>query len=204
MELIPSNTTQVTASELHPDDPIISDKLGRGQIEQPVLNALNEFGTKMELVEKDEEECQENIKKDEEEDQDGLKKEYIKTDNSVELLKRALRKGSMAVKQHRHMNAVIYALAILAVPHFQQKCIRSIVNVGRMNPAQTEELKKTAIAVDHIKTKESKGYVGAYITQTSNDTLYVESFTNPTVGYAIKIDFSKTPTGQWPHHYMLL
>ncbi|KAG0062458.1 hypothetical protein BGZ90_003075 [Linnemannia elongata] len=183
MELIPSNTTQVTASELHPDDPIISDKLGRGQIEQPVLNALNEFGTKMELVEKDEEECQENIKKDEEEDQDGLKKE---------------------VKQHRHMNAVIYALAILAVPHFQQKCIRSIVNVGRMNPAQTEELKKTAIAVDHIKTKESKGYVGAYITQTSNDTLYVESFTNPTVGYAIKIDFSKTPTGQWPHHYMLL
>ncbi|KAK5801834.1 hypothetical protein F5H01DRAFT_78674 [Linnemannia elongata] len=68
------------------------------------------------------------------------------------------------------MNAVIYALAILAVPHFQQKCIRSIVNVGRMNPAQTEELKKTAIAVDHIKTKESKGYVGAYITQTSDDT----------------------------------
>lgn len=39
----------------------------------------------MELVEKDEEECQENIKKDEEEDQDGLKKEYIKTDNSVEV-----------------------------------------------------------------------------------------------------------------------
>lgn len=43
MELIPSNTTQVTASEVHPDDPIINDKLARGQIEQLVLSALNEF-----------------------------------------------------------------------------------------------------------------------------------------------------------------
>ncbi|KAF9274590.1 hypothetical protein BGZ88_002915, partial [Linnemannia elongata] len=104
MELIPSTTTQVTASEVHPDDPIINDKLARGQIEQLVLNALNEFGTKMELAEKDgeeyqenikkdEEEDQENIKKDEEEDQDDLKKEYIKTDDSVELLKARIAEG---------------------------------------------------------------------------------------------------------------
>jgi hypothetical protein len=43
MEPIPSNTTQVTALEVHPDDPIINDKLARGQIEQLLINALNEF-----------------------------------------------------------------------------------------------------------------------------------------------------------------
>ncbi|KAH7058064.1 hypothetical protein BKA57DRAFT_531355 [Linnemannia elongata] len=176
-----------------------------------------------ENIKKDEEEDQENIKKDEEEDQDDLKKEYIKTDNSVEVKEtqeswmlcyrqhisyasidtnnyieswhNTLKRHFLRDKQHRRMDSVIYALAILTAPQFQQKCTRSIVNVGRMNPAQTEELKKTAIAVDHIKTRESKGYVGAYITQTSDDNLYVKSFTNPTVGYAIKIDFSKTLTG---------
>ncbi|KAG9063997.1 hypothetical protein KI688_004111 [Linnemannia hyalina] len=254
MEPIPSNTTQVTASEVRPDDPIINDKLARGQIEQLAINALNEFGqgiAKTEFAKKDGEEDQNDIKKDGEGEEEGLKKEYIKTDNGVEtwsdqtaLLKyldknyfgrsmfkahewqvketqeswmlcyrqdvsyasidtnnyieswhNTLKRHFFRDKQQRRPDTVIYVLAILAVPHFQQKCIRSIVNVGRMNPAQSEELKKTAIAVDHIKTRESKGYVGAYITQTSDDTLYVESFTNPTVGYDIKIDFSKTPTG---------
>jgi hypothetical protein len=119
----------------------------------------------------------------------------IDTNNYIESWHNTLKRHFFRDKQQRRPDTVIYVLAILAVPHFQQKCIRSIVNVGRMNPAQSEELKKTAIAVDHIKTRESKGYVGAYITQTSDDTLYVESFTNPTVGYDIKIDFSKTPAG---------
>ncbi|KAF8923070.1 hypothetical protein BGZ47_005075, partial [Haplosporangium gracile] len=73
--------------------------------------------------------------------------------------------------------------------------MRSIVNVGRMNPSQASELRLTELATDHVKTRESRGYIGACLKQTSDVTLFVESFTNPDAGYDVKIDFSKTPTG---------
>ncbi|KAF9081752.1 hypothetical protein BGX29_004310, partial [Mortierella sp. GBA35] len=119
----------------------------------------------------------------------------IDTNNYIESWHNTLKRHFFRDKQQRRPDTVIYVLAVLAVPHFQQKCIRSIVNVGRMNPAQSEELRLTALATDHIKTRESRGYIGAYIKQTSDVTLYVESFTNPAVGYDVKIDFSKSLTG---------
>ncbi|KAF9913699.1 hypothetical protein FBU30_003078, partial [Linnemannia zychae] len=119
----------------------------------------------------------------------------IDTNNYIESWHNTLKRHFFRDNQQRRSDTVIYILAILAVPHFQQKCIRSIVNVGRMNPAQTEELRKNALALEHIKSRESRGHIGAYIRQTSDDTLYVESFTKPAVGYDIKIDFSRSPTG---------
>jgi len=120
----------------------------------------------------------------------------IDTNNYIESWHNTLKRHFFQDKHQRRPDTVIYVLAVLAVPHFQQKCIRSIVNVGRMNPAQASELKFTVLATDHIKTRESRGYVGAYLKQTSDVTLYVESFTNPAAaGHDVKIDFSKTPTG---------
>lgn len=119
----------------------------------------------------------------------------IDTNNYIESWHNTLKRHFFRDKHQRCADTVIYVLAILAVPHFQQKCIRSIVKVGRMNPAQLKELQLTTLATDHIKNREANGYIGAYIKQTSEDTLYVESFTNAEVGYDIKIDFSKTPTG---------
>ncbi|KAG0348482.1 hypothetical protein BG004_005094 [Podila humilis] len=119
----------------------------------------------------------------------------IDTNNYIESWHNTLKRHFFRNKQQRRPDTVIFVFAILAVPHFQQKCMRSIVNVSRMNPAQSKELRLTALATEHITTRESKGYIGASIKQTSDIALYVESFTNPALGYDVKIDFSKSPTG---------
>ncbi|KAF9931854.1 eukaryotic translation initiation factor 2C, 2 [Linnemannia zychae] len=85
----------------------------------------------------------------------------IDTNNYIKSWHDILKRHFFRDNQQRRSDAVIYILAILAVPHFQGP----------------------------------KGYTGAYIKQISDDTLYVESFTKPSVGYDIKIDFSKSPTG---------
>lgn len=72
--------------------------------------------------------------------------------------------------------------------------MRSIVNVGKMTPAKVEELKPKLVATERVKTRESRGYVGAYICQVSDLTLCVESFTDPTVAHDVEIDFTRTPT----------
>ena len=119
----------------------------------------------------------------------------IDTNNYIESWHNTLKRHFFRDKQQPRLDTVIYTLARMAVPHFQQKCIRSIVSVGRMDPARTKELQLTNLARDHIMTRESRGYVGAYMKQTSDNTLYVESFTNMAVGYEVEIDFSKTPSG---------
>ncbi|KAI8601809.1 hypothetical protein EDD21DRAFT_297449, partial [Dissophora ornata] len=58
----------------------------------------------------------------------------IDTNNYIESWHNTLKRHFFRDKQQRRPDTVIYVLAILAVPHFQQKCMRSIVNVGRMNP----------------------------------------------------------------------
>lgn len=65
----------------------------------------------------------------------------------------------------------------------------------RKNPAKVEQRKLKLVATEHIKTRESRGYVGAYISQVSDLILRVESFTGPTVAYDVEIDFTWTPTG---------
>ncbi|KAF9209381.1 hypothetical protein BGZ59_010145, partial [Podila verticillata] len=119
----------------------------------------------------------------------------IDTNNYIESWHNTLKRHFFKDKQQRRPDTVIYILAILAVPHFQQKCMRSIVNVGKMNPAKVEQLKLKLVATEHVKTRKSRGYVGAYISQVSDLTLRVESFTDPTVAYDVEIDFTRTPTG---------
>ncbi|KAI1295238.1 hypothetical protein EDD11_007887 [Mortierella claussenii] len=120
---------------------------------------------------------------------------YASIGTNIKSWHNTLKRHFFRDKQQRRADTVIYVLAVLTIPHFQQKCIRSIVNVGRMNPAQSKELQLTQLATDHIKTRASRGYVGAYLSQTSNLTLRVESFSNSTAGYDIKVDFSRTAIG---------
>ncbi|KAG0063158.1 hypothetical protein BGZ93_003679, partial [Podila epicladia] len=119
----------------------------------------------------------------------------IDTNNYIESWHNTLKRHFFKDKQQRRPDTVIYVLAVLAVPHFQQKCIRSIVNVGKMTPAKVAELKLKRVATEHVKTRQSRGYVGAYISQVSDLTLRVESFTDPTFAYDVEIDFTRTPTG---------
>ncbi|KAF8905354.1 hypothetical protein BGZ58_006405, partial [Dissophora ornata] len=110
----------------------------------------------------------------------------IDTNNYIESWHNTLKRHFFRDKQQRRPDTVIYVLAILAVPHFQQKCMRSIVNVGRMNPAQAKELQLTLLATEHIKTRESMGYIDAPISQTSDLTFRVESFTDITASYDVE------------------
>ncbi|KAF9271569.1 hypothetical protein BGZ88_005923, partial [Linnemannia elongata] len=52
----------------------------------------------------------------------------IDTNNYIESWHNTLKRHFFRDKQQRRPDTVIYVLAVLAVPHFQQKCIRSIVN----------------------------------------------------------------------------
>ncbi|KAF8935113.1 hypothetical protein BGZ58_005237, partial [Dissophora ornata] len=83
----------------------------------------------------------------------------------------------------------------MAVPHFQQKCIRSVVKVGRMNPAQKNELKLTNVAKEHLRTRGTRGYEGDCISQGSDTTLIVESFTRRGTAYVVEVSFHKSHTG---------
>ncbi|KAF9554673.1 hypothetical protein EC968_009510 [Mortierella alpina] len=111
----------------------------------------------------------------------------IDTNNYIESWHNTLKRHFLRDKHHRRADAVIYALAVMAVPHFQQKCMRSVVNVGRMNPAKKKEMQFTAVAQQHISSRLSKGYTGDYIAQISETVLRVESFTDVRKAYDIEI-----------------
>ncbi|KAF9899470.1 hypothetical protein EC991_008853 [Linnemannia zychae] len=120
----------------------------------------------------------------------------IDTNNYIESWHNTLKRHFLRDKQQQPPDTIIYILAVLAVPHFQQKCIGSNVNVGRVNPIQLKEPRLTALATEHIKTREARGFKGAFIKQKSDVILRVESFTDPTtIGYDVKIDFSKSHSG---------
>ena len=119
----------------------------------------------------------------------------IDTNNYIESWHNTLKRHFFRDKQQRRVDTVIYILAVMAVPHFQQKCLRSAVNVGRMNPAQKNELRLTKVALEHMRTRLTRGYRGEYIIQSSDTTLTVESFIQIGTMYDVKVDFSKSHTG---------
>ncbi|KAG0345997.1 hypothetical protein BG004_002648 [Podila humilis] len=77
----------------------------------------------------------------------------IDTNNFIESWHNTLKSHFFKDYQQRRPDTVIYILAMMAVLHFQQKCIRSAVGVGRMTPAQKQELKQTEIAQQHLETR---------------------------------------------------
>ncbi|KAG0349683.1 hypothetical protein BGZ54_004279 [Gamsiella multidivaricata] len=95
----------------------------------------------------------------------------INTNNFIESWRNTLKRHFLKNKQKRRVDTVIYVLAVMAVPHFQQKCICSVVNIGLMNPAQRTELKLGNITGNHPKNRKLKEYTGHYIMQVSDTIL---------------------------------
>ncbi|KAG0344657.1 hypothetical protein BG004_004273 [Podila humilis] len=79
----------------------------------------------------------------------------IDTNKCIESWHNTLKRHFFRDMQQRGPDTVIYVFAILAVPRFQ-KCMRSIVNVDRMNPAQSTELRLIVLSTEHNKTRESR------------------------------------------------
>ncbi|KAG0267568.1 hypothetical protein DFQ27_008613 [Actinomortierella ambigua] len=119
----------------------------------------------------------------------------IDTNDFIEPWHNTLKSEFFRDHNQRRLDVVIYILSMMALPHFQQKCARSAMGVDRTTLAEEEEPTLIKIAKQHIATRESRGYSGPSITQTSDTTLQVESFTQPDATYSIQIDFSKTPLG---------
>ncbi|KAG0221023.1 hypothetical protein BGW42_008344, partial [Actinomortierella wolfii] len=93
-------------------------------------------------------------------------------------------------KQQRRVDDVIYVLNDIAVPHYQQKCMRGMVNVGKMYPVQKREAQLLKRVKEHIAVN---GPVGMH--QTSATTIAVQSLTTPETEYRVEIDFSRSLAG---------
>ncbi|KAI8595960.1 hypothetical protein EDD21DRAFT_20347 [Dissophora ornata] len=119
----------------------------------------------------------------------------IDTNNYIESWHNTLNRHLFRDNQQRSVDTVIYVLAVIAVPHFQQKCIRSVVKVGRMDSAQRNELRLTNMAMEHLTTRLTRGYEGDCINQGSDTTLTVESFTRRGITYNVEVSFHKSHTG---------
>ncbi|KAF9968897.1 hypothetical protein BGZ73_009080 [Actinomortierella ambigua] len=98
-------------------------------------------------------------------------------------------------QQQQQPDFVIDILSTVVLPHFHQKRIPSAAEVGQKTLAQEEETELTKIVRHHIDTRESRGYSGPSVTQTSETTLQVESFTDPRISYSVDTDFSKSCLG---------
>ncbi|KAF9916336.1 hypothetical protein FBU30_001445 [Linnemannia zychae] len=114
----------------------------------------------------------------------------IDTNNYIESWHNTLKQHFF--KQQRRVDIVIYVLHDLAIPHYQQKCMEGLVNVGRMNPVQRAE----AVHLSRIKELlATRGEKGSQMYQLMSDVVAVESFTTPAKFYELKLDFSRVSTG---------
>jgi hypothetical protein len=114
----------------------------------------------------------------------------IDTNNYIESWHNTLKQHFFRDKQQRRVDTVIYVLNVMAVPHYQRKCMRSLVNVG--NPAQRAEAKHLKKIKDFLATK---GEMGVVMYQLKSDVVAVGSFTTPGAFYELKIDFTRISTG---------
>ncbi|KAF9433018.1 hypothetical protein BGZ76_009984 [Entomortierella beljakovae] len=125
----------------------------------------------------------------------GVTYSSIDTNNYIESWHNTLKRYFFKDSQQRRPDSVIYYLYVMALRHFQKKCMRSFVGVGRMNPAQREAVPFKDSVLKHVQARSSKGYTGLSITQVSDTVLRVESFTCHDKTYNIIIDFTMRSHG---------
>ncbi|KAF9898986.1 hypothetical protein EC991_009822, partial [Linnemannia zychae] len=123
---------------------------------------------------------------------EGMSYASINTNNYIESWHNTLKQHFFRDKQKRRVSTVISVLNVMTAPHYQQKCMRGLVNVGKINPAQREEKKH----LDKIKAfVEAMGETGPTMYQLTSIVVAVGSFTTPGVFYEITIDFTKVSAG---------
>ncbi|KAF8925351.1 hypothetical protein BGZ47_003350, partial [Haplosporangium gracile] len=119
----------------------------------------------------------------------------IDTNNYIESWHNTLKQHFFRDKPQRRVDTEIYVLNVMAVPHYQQKCMRSLVNVGRMNAVRRNEAKHLQRVKDLLKAKVDNGQLPPTLHQLTADVVKVESFTTPGAFYEIKIDFTRISAG---------
>jgi hypothetical protein len=119
----------------------------------------------------------------------------IDTNNYIESWHSTLKQTFFRDKQQRRVDTVIYVLNVMAVPHYQQKCMWDLVNVGRMNTVQRNEAKHLQRVKDLLKARVDKGQLPPTLYQLTADVVRIESFTTPGEFYEIKIDFTRVSAG---------
>ncbi|KAG0372547.1 hypothetical protein BGX24_000120, partial [Mortierella sp. AD032] len=97
--------------------------------------------------------------------------------------------------RQRRIDTVIYVLNVMTVPHYQMKCMRSLVNVGRMNAVWRNEAKNIHCVKDLLKPRETIDSYRLLCISITAEVVVVESFTTPGTFYEIKIEFTRVSAG---------
>jgi len=122
----------------------------------------------------------------------------INTNNFIESWHNTLKKHFFKDKQQRRLDSVIHTLAKKAVPHFQQMCVRHIVQVGKMTPGRKKALIARLAAQNHIDRTRMQDPGKLLLLQSDDDSvLKVPSFTIPDVSYDLTVDWDLGMAGQF-------
>ncbi|KAF9081559.1 hypothetical protein BGX29_004413, partial [Mortierella sp. GBA35] len=123
---------------------------------------------------------------------------YINTNNYIESWHKTLKKHFFKDKQQRRLDSVIHTLAKKAVPHFQQMCVRHIVQVGKMTPGRKKALIARMAAQNHIDRIRVQDPGKPLLLQSDDDSvLKVPSFTVPDVSYDLTVDWDQGMAGRF-------
>lgn len=120
----------------------------------------------------------------------GVSYAWINTNNYVESWHNTLKKHFFKDKQQRRIDSVIYTLVHQAIPHYQQRCVRHSVQVGRMASTARDALVANNTALYHMDYKRAEDPQVAFLIPTMDFTVFqVMPFQGPpTTTYEIKVD----------------
>jgi len=122
----------------------------------------------------------------------------IDTNNHVESWHNSLKTHFFKDRRKRRPDTVIYIMVKSVIPFYERKCRRALLNVGRMNAVQRQEMDARIRADAYLASQRSLGYFDRFVHGTEErDTLRVRSFqdnlfqdgTAPTF-YDITLDFA--------------
>ncbi|KAG0306539.1 hypothetical protein BGZ99_001751, partial [Dissophora globulifera] len=121
---------------------------------------------------------------------------WINTNNYIESWHNTLKKHFFRNKQQRRIDSVLYILAHKAIPHYQQRCVRHMAEVGRMNSAKKKKVLSNLKALDFMERKQMEDPGFAFLSPTTDDTVFrVPSFKDSSVTYEVTVDWAKGLTG---------
>ncbi|KAG0328836.1 hypothetical protein BGZ99_004324 [Dissophora globulifera] len=127
---------------------------------------------------------------------EGVSYAWINTNNYIESWHNALKMHFFKDKSERRIDVVIYILVHRALPHYEQRCIRHQVQVGRMVPTVKGALIAKNAALDHMDLKRTQDQEASFLIPTADPGCFlVESFQGPPTRYEVRVDWKKGLVG---------
>ncbi|KAI1288883.1 hypothetical protein EDD11_009573 [Mortierella claussenii] len=115
---------------------------------------------------------------------EGVSYSWINTNNYIESWHNTLKKHFFKDKTERRIDVVIYTLVHRALPHYEQRCIRYEVQVGRMASTVKDTLIAKNTALDHMDLKRTQDPEASFLIPTADPLVFlVESFQGPPITY---------------------